>query len=831
MLLYDVINTVGKLRFRYSERANSLSSRETIASNVKLTYGNPIGLSEDLFKKFLNRQISSLSKDDVMESTHHREDTVHRSEETANYRDETVQSIFWTNCLLYALPEHELQICLVMTNFKLFLFKLIDYLNSSKNIEEIFLPMFCVSLDEISCVVRGIFDLTLRLECSARGFHGTFTFLVCDPDVTDMFMQSLQSSLPLSSGRMLDMLSCDVLNLNEYLLEKMKREIAMSCEKKFEEDEHVLVYAIVKELTIKNAKSTPRTGVFTSSENEDTRSMMNSYSDVLFSSVTRSLVLTNYNIFLCEEDHLHWPLPSYIRDAPSTPQWAVTKHDDVKHIVGIEIYDVTGDPAFVGSCGMTLIIDANRQEYLHREPCKEESSLRVGENRELKLIFKLFEERAQFQRSLSQMWSSKFHGKLQVTESSPLSSLKISQTLRSDVTEPIFQEGFAACSSEDSHNSNKKCHRQNGCRQSNSTLSKDAVYQSIHELRNARTAVLENYFSETLRKISGNDMSEILVYSVWTDCIAYMHPEREIHVWLILSCSKIYVVADGEEKTFLSSAYDALYGIGGKLCAHWLPFVAIRQVCVGLFDQTFRVETDDPANTYTFITRDYHVTSSFIENLKKALNAMAVEPNSKPKTVDSIPSIYDNYQSSEIGSEQLESFHHSNGVIQFVYPNDDTVEILKHSILEYDCQTKIFKCLNDISILLYLLMFQVIERKKSSRTFIVLNDALCTCIENHVNFPLPLFVKGLPAGSRYDMQLLRRITDVRRIEFSGFCSLDFTVVFSDGHEDGKLLSSITQLKDRWHMIAQTYEEREKALGIIARVWKENFGKDLPVVKV
>ena len=173
------------------------------------------------------------------------------------------------------------------------------------------------------------------------------------------------------------------------------------------------------------------------------------------------------------------------------------------------------------------------------------------------------------------------------------------------------------------------------------------------------------------------------------------------------------------------------------------------------------------------------------------------------------------------------------------------MEILKHSILEYGKESEYFKCLADSSILLYLLVFQLIDGKKLPRTFMVLDHALCTCVENHVNFPLPLFVKGLPMGSRYEMQRLRLITDIKRIEFSGFTTQDFTIVYkkerppSDteertGESDSDAVvgnSACPDGEERWTMIVQTYEEKEKALKLILNFWKENVGEDLPVLKI
>lgn len=758
---------------------------------------------------------------------------------TAETRNECAHLILWVSCLPYALPEHELPVCLVLTNLNVFLFNPVNGVSPPKKVEQFekVLPlMCCLPLFELCSVVRGVFDLTFRLEFSKRGQYGTFTFLARDSEMTESFVKALDE-MDMSNGALPCIRTYDVVNTSESRLEKLTREIAMSCGKTFKDDERVLVYAVVREVT--SCDDVANTSDVTSSTSSHV------------TSTTRSLVLTNWNLFLCEEDHIHWPKPSYVRGAPSTPQWVVTKHDDVKHIIGIEVYDVTGECAFVGTSGMSLLLEDNlhghEDDISHGDEGASRGTEHVSRRTEVwNVIFKLKEEREQFQRSLSQIWSYNFHGKLETTKSKPICAKNIRHSLRVDVTAHFFQEGLVSSGPDDSQNRTGKGHRRNASGQFYPVLNEDSMRKSMQVLHNANAELLERFFNETLRQNCSNDGSETLVSYAWTGCVAYTHPTREVHVWLVLSSSKVYIVADLEDKGIIGSAQDVLFGTDTKLCFHWLPLATLRQVCAGFFDQTFRLEADEPENTFTFITRDHQVTSCFLENLKGTFKEIDTE-RPVPSTSDDSPSIYDTYRSSaEVDNEHssVEKIHHSKGVVQFVPPNDDAVEILKHSILEYAKESEYFTSLNDSSILLYLLMFQVIEGKKLSRTFMVLNHVLCTSIENHVNFPLPLFVKGLPMGSRHEIQRMRLITDIKRIEFSGFNTQDFTIVYKKERLQSKVEetemtgesclaenSACREGEERWTMIAQTYEEKEMALGKILQFWKEKVGEDLPVLKI
>ena len=568
-----------------SEPVPSQTQEPVIGNDVASIYCNPIGVPAELLQQFLSSKLVPPMESELTESGRH----------AALTGDECVHLILWVSCLPYALPEHEFPVGLVLTELNIYLFQLVQpdsFPARVDEMEKVLSLMCCAPLTELCGVVRGVFDLTFRLEFSKRGPHGTFTFLARDSDMTESFVKALEK-VTTSSGTVSDMRSYSIVSTSESSLEKLKQEIAMSCGKTFRDDEFVIMYAVVRELT-----------EMTSSTDDHVEHANN---HVHYMSATRSLVLTSSNLFLCEEDHIHWPLPSYVRDSPSTPQWVVTKHHDVKHIVGIEVYDVIGDSSFVGTSGMALLLEANPAGD-HVEDTSRATEV-------WNVIFKLKEEREQFQRSLSHMWSYNFDGKLETTKSRPMYARDILHTPRVDITSQFFQGGLpTACTSQPNSPRSliaKAGHRRNASGQFHPVLNEESMRRSLQVLHNASVELLEDFFNETLRRRSRNDSSETLVSYAWTGCVAYTHPTREVHVWLVLSSSNVYLVADTEDRTLLSAREDAVFGTGTNLCFHWSPLTGLRQVCVGFFDQTFRLETDDPASTFTFITRDYEVTGCF----------------------------------------------------------------------------------------------------------------------------------------------------------------------------------------------------------------------------
>ena len=783
---------------------------------------NPAGIPTDLLHQFFTNTFRGSACSSESEPT-----------ESGHNSVEEVRLVLWTSCLPYALPEHELPVCLVLTNFNIYLFHLNDgqaqhHVTScdvtSADVIGPKLPLLCcLPLGQLRVLVCGLFQLGFRLEFSKRGSRGTFTFLTRDSKATESFLRALgevtkadiSCSEPMTDREFTSTCPFAVVHSSEEKLERLKQEIAKSSGKAFRDDECILIYTVIREVP-------------------DMTSRVDEH--VTLKSETRTLVVTNWRLFLCDEDHVRWPTPSYVRDTPSTPQWVVTEYESVKRIIGLELFDVIGDRTYVGASGMSVLY--------------EDSALVLqgdGSERETKIwnvIFKAEEEREQLQRSLSQIWSYNFHGNLQITKSRPLRAQKIHHSSRVDVPAQFFQEiDSPTCSPPFSPSKSRpgKGHRRNASGQCYPNQHDETIRKSLQTLRNASVESLEKFFTEKLRlACAGHADDETIVCYAWTGCVAYSYPAREVHVWLILSTLKVYLIVDSADGAIIGASENVVFGPGTELCVTWFPVDALRQVCVGFFDQTFRLETNDPEYTFTFITRAHQVTSYFLEKLKNTLKECGPEaPLSSTASAES-PSIYDN-DSNNTKADDDDQSSECHGVVRFVYPSDDTIEILKHAILEYSVNSECCLEMQDVSILMYLLVFQVVDGKKLSRTFLILNHALCTCLENHVNFPLPLFVKGLPMGSRYQIEHLRPLGHVTRIEVSGFNTQDFIIVFARecaktgaSAEDtcaGNKEDSACADEIRWSLIVQTYEEKEKALAMILKLWKENYGKDLPVFRI
>lgn len=854
------------------ESIHSVCIQEPLAdvfSRNVVEWPNPLGVQQDILHKYFDDflhepgKITSLrhSEENPSDQNHtNRVQSVYQAlhaefidvgclrHDRSGPSPEVIRFILWSGCLPYVRPEHELPICLLMTNDNIYLFHSshleapegLRNLKTSSDLCAILQCFYSFPVRELNEVVFGFYDQGFRMEVKLDGPRGTFTVLTRDAEKTDKFLETLrdvlgeplneeQSAVPrikrqFSSGSL-----AKLTFPNEEKINKLKSELAKSGNVSPTEDQNLLMYSIVREIPDWASFSVHETGNLTK--------------------MLRSLIVTNSQIFLCDEDHVHWPLPSFVRAPPSTPQWVVTKSQRINKIVGVDLFELAGSVCdFFGVFGLSLIFD-----------CDESESMSADDHHCWHLIFRAVDERTQLQRSLSQVWKDNFQADLTITYSKPKSfpvlpddkdtkGLLESTTsigLQTPVGTPVEQKS-------------KKTHRRVGS--DSLPIFKPSMVNGLESLIALDRKVLDSFFHKWISQKEPNE-DETLLHVMWTGCTPYLFPSLEFKVCILLSNLYVYILADKEHKTSINkkkrvklriSEGAGLNEAKPTICFNFISISKLRQICVGLFDQTLRLETESKEDTFTLITRDFHLTSTFLERLSTILSSNQSGDSSPPST-DTIPtSIYDSQSISDVDPHTFTKtdYQHTNSGVRFVYPNDDTLEILKDAMADFSRQSVDCSVLSDVIILVYLLVFQETETAhEEPRTLIIMDKSLCLCIEDHVNYPLPLFATGLPENPQYNVQDLRDIKSLSRVEFSDFNSCDFKMVFSptrlqdedvpDGFDSasmGELCVITRHIPDPeerdvcWWIVAQTYEEKEKALSLICKLWADIHGGALPVMK-
>ena len=682
-----------------------------------------------------------------------------------------------------------------------------------------------------------MYDQGFRMEVKLDGPRGTFTVLTRDADKTDKFLGTLrdvlgdplneeQSPVPrvrrqFSSGSLPKLTFPD-----EEKIQKLRAELGNSGTAPPTDDQYLLMYSIVREIPESVSFSVQESGNLTK--------------------ILRSLIVTNSQIFLCDEDHVHWPLPSFVRAPPSTPQWVVTKSQPISKIIGLDLFELGGKVCeLFGVYGLSLIFE---QEESVMTP--------AGEQNCWHLIFRAADERMQLQRSLSQVWKDNFQADLKITNSKSKSFL----VSRDDKDPKGFLESTSSVGPQHTPVGTpvdpKMTHRRVGS--DNLPILKPIMLNSLESLVALDRKVLDKFFRKCISQ-KHQDKEETLLHVMWTGCTPYLFPSQEFQVCVLLSNLYVYILADKEHKSSINKRkgvelrnWKGFEDAKTTICFNFIPITKLRQVCVGLFDQTLRLETELKEDTFTFITRDFNLTSTFLERLNAILSSKHSGVPKPPRADTLTTSIYDSQSiaDDDPSAYTKADYQHTNSGVRFIYPNDDTLEILKDAIAEFSRRSVDCTQLEDVVILVYLLVFHETETKaEEPRTLVIMDKSLCLCTEDHVNYPLPLFATGLPDNQQYNVQDLRDIKSLSRVEFSDFNSCDFRLIFSptrhgdedapDGFESasmGELCVITHQVSSPedpvicWRIVAQTYEEKEKALSLICKLWADIHGGALPVMK-
>ena len=400
---------------------------------------------------------------------------------------------------------------------------------------------------------------------------------------------------------------------------------------------------------------------------------------------------------------------------------------------------------------------------------------------------------------------------------------------------------------------------------------------------------LINYFHSQVALIGGG--AEELCHLLWTSVTPYTSARQEVTTCVLLSTKAIYFISNEAPKrpkshlpawkTHSRHKSDSLIamprhdvdshhhssgillpasGANGSSGSQrvkvyfTLSLKELRQVNLGMFDQSFRLAGDTSLKVYTCVTRDNYLTELFIKRLMMALSSVIPSPSPDVTSSDSEPDVYKMFGRCASRSESLEFVHPSR--VKFVYPSEDAVSDLTYLLVD-NVRGKTPR-VEDVKILLYLLLFTVDPNssdekeqdysKMKPRTLIVTNSHVCLAIEDHVSYPLPDFTKGLPEYPNFEVaEVVRHIDFLRRVIVSDFTSHDLTLVFTDESEeivvdlsrehystdmtaeDALTASSLAVPEVKWTLVIQNTKDRDRLLKLLCRQWTEyHDGEELSV---
>ena len=779
----------------------------------------------------LKKQVPSLSKSSNYENIDIGRPSFRHDLSTASSQD--IVSIVWVGCLPYLFPDEEIPVCLLLATANIFLFRIFlpdsdvegKSLNTLRGVQDALHCFYSFPLTQIREIVVSLFDQGFRIEVSKEGSRGTFSFLTRDASKTSYFLDAVSSVLGFANEKELSvarkklegednrtMQLPRIIYPDEGKIQALKMQLQEQQLSPFHNRENLISYCIVY-------------------ERRDNDDGIETYDETNLPYL-RSLILTNLRLILCDEDYVHWPLPSFVRSAPLTPQWIVDHLNFVENLIGIDVWeDMRGKQNMTGCYGVSVTFEniANHEHSccLHSTKIHENESTMDNISNNWHLLFKSQSEREQFIRSVACLWKNRFNQDFKVTYSKT----------------PVSSRG------------NVKQSSGNICLPSTQNLESPEMFITQDRAR------VNELFCKNISK-SDEDSSAGVQHVMNIGCKPFNYPDIEVPVALILSKCNIYLVCASQHREFiLANTICEDQGSSRRLYFNVIRISDLQQVVVGLFDQCFRLETKEPGNTFVCVTRNFDRTNEFIQHLSQNILCLPkmkeiteLENKEHRKSIAQIFQMHENEDEKDSELHSRSEFIHPNSRIKFIYPSDETLDKLRHKIADHIQIMDLFTQPDNFGIVLYALIYQISDGITLPYTLIISEKFICLVNEDQVNYPLPMFVQELPDKAQYEVVVCHLLAALVFVEFNDFHSGLFHLAFntnavdpaeyearfqtSSVEEDFSLVTDVNVQKDpndvdliRWNLQAHSHIEREKIFSILSKMWSMCFlGKTLPIQK-
>ncbi|XP_078595574.1 nischarin-like [Branchiostoma floridae x Branchiostoma japonicum] len=413
-----------------------------------------------------------------------------------------------------------------------------------------------------------------------------------------------------------------------------------------------------------------------------------------------------------------------------------------------------------------------------------------------------------------------------------------------------------------------------------------SVSEPLQQLASLKGMSLVRYFHDKVAQISAD--SEELKHVMWSVVVPHVDPKQEITSCIMLSTKAVYFLSDDSisKKAPLSvpshvrthrrtsSDYSGVRKLHSDKqvhktsphssgivepgtpslrkvvrCIHTQYIADLKQVTVGLFDQSFRLTGDSSENTFACVTRDFDSTHNFIEQLMGVLSLGLSSTTTTTPTPDftSSGSDTDIYKEFLKARNSLDEYTHPSGV-KFIYPNEELVSDLTYLLVEKMPAPK--PDYTKVTILMYMLTYQMQRSddvftlgKLEPRTVVITDSHVALCVEDHVSYPLPDFVISPPEHPHHEVLDIQTIENLKRVAVSDESPQDLTLVF---HNEGDFVVDVAKeyfrSDDRspgtpgdenemcWILIMQSRKDRERVVSMLMKQWGDVHGKGLPLVK-
>ncbi|KAI8511597.1 hypothetical protein Bbelb_106970 [Branchiostoma belcheri] len=711
---------------------------------------------------------------------------------------ENFMHILFAGCLSKESPYSEFPACFVATSKAVHVLKALEFPSAIAGVP--MMQHFCsIPLATLQQMVVGLFDQTVTIE----GTDTRFTVITGSSDKTQALVKVISESFQEERSE-----KTKVARQDEESLGRLTKLLSITENREGKSPVEINNFAVIQ-----GANQEPCI-----------------------------IILTNKYLYICREDHSYWPVIRH----------TLSESYKLSSILGWKRGEIGSGQQF--------------------QTCT--TKIQVESTQGLDLNFRTKEQQASFMASLSQLVGDREHkatidrpwDEAEGRITSPVKEIKTPTKSRKPVSIEVLYSSPDALD---------RLSASNDCR----TLS---VSEPLLQLVSLKGMALVRYFHDRVAQISTE--TEELKHVMWSVVVPHVDPKQEITSCIMLSTKAVYFLSDesiSKKKVSLgvpshlrthkratsdysgvrklSTAHETSPHSSGIVepgtpnssrkvvrCIHTQYLADLKQVTVGMFDQSFRLTGDSSANTFACITRDFDATHIFIEQLMGVLS-LGVATTTPTPDLTSSGSDTDIYRDYLKARNSVDEYAHPSGV-KFVYPNEELVSDLTYLLVEKMPVPK--PDYTKVTILMYMLAYQMQRSddvftlgKLEPRSLVITDTHVALCIEDHVSYPLPDFVISPPENPHHEVLDVQTIENLKRVAVSDESPQDLTLVF---HNEGDFVVDVAKeyfrADDRspgtpgdenemcWILIMQSGKDRERVVSMLMKQWGDIHGKGLPLVK-
>jgi hypothetical protein len=702
----------------------------------------------------------------------------HQRAQSPNTDTETLQLAVWGSVLLYNDPVHIHDCCVLVSDQKLHIYEFHICAGSNYSwMDSTALPLRPLlecPLNTFKVLSFGISNQALHVETSSS--RVTFAIICRSAHALDSLLQSLRSYAP----SLKDTTSDDLIALKVQLVQKPLGFSSRYSPTRSLDADCTWREKLATQCTNDMSKVEVKTVSFVLQF--DARPSCSETEQILSSECHLMLLISTADtIYTCSANFIHYPNPSFSDTQISTPQFLIQSSFPISCLQGVTI---TSSPfMFTGYC-------SHYELYPVTFSFQQETD---NVHKEWNLYFRSREEQECVLQDISGIYFSQTSQKLCPSEvASPAQHSLVSR--------------------------------------SNSVFS---VEQLLSEVERHPSDVVSTYFKEMF---AINPKSEEFGKVMRVFVIPYSHPGRQFEALVCFSTAAVYIMSTKSvaemwiKENVISNVSVSLEDdqMSPLLLLASVPFSAVQQVNVGLFDLSLRITSDTDTSTFTFITMDEVNTEYIIGHFRN------FQGSPDKSALSSVPKI----EYPELDFHKLQSCVYAASANQRRPIEDTSTPALRSYLLVQSVDVETFAPV-------------------STKTLALTNNGLYVLSENYVLWPVPAFSETLPQGDKFAVEESIRMENIVRIDVANTASCDFTVVFLVGMgsitsqlsaDDEKLVGqlmdsvvlhnqvekaqidgSVLPPPDSFRQLTfqtKTFAQREKFLSILQDAWESAQRQEL-----